>query len=496
MIKDENWQALPNKIDELSQVVHQLSQTVTDLDKRISTLESTNELEQQLIQQIAAARESSETRVQKLEQKIVKQHELLNTRFSKVEADIAEIVGISEEINSLKSRLSKFESSLESFKTNPTAAESLNNVNRKIAQIEQRMQEEIESFENRLDASLDRAMAKLKADMDQTNNLPRIAYRASQIGEDYKARLEGKNERYSDENDYLLDFIFNLRRFGITDSEETATAIHVAMKAFPALEIADARLMRVWRVMCCNHLYLTTINVEMGWLGSRDWFPDLFAEECFKETLERSDLEVSIGKMLELGDMPWMIYFRNCDRSFPESYLPSFLNWISEFCEGGIILFLKRCSGTNRCKTNEDFYERVARLPKSDSREPIESVNLRDSKIPLRLSEWENWCRPNPDVDSHLERQFEFLTQLLSEIEDRGIQLPMEFFSDIRHYLRLSYEIMAPTLALDWALTIRLLPWIRNRHSLIDAVQNLVNKENQELPHFQAGLQNARESDK
>ena len=198
----------------------------------------------------------------------------------------------------------------------------------------------------------------------------------------------------------LLDFRSNLRQFGVTDSEDTVKAIHVAMKAFPALEIADARLMKIWRVMCSNHLYLTTINVEMGWLGSQDWFPYLFAEECFKERLERTDLELSIRRMLELGDMPWTIHFGNCDRSFPESYLSSFLNWIGQFCKDGIILFLTRCSGTNRCETNEDFYERVARLPEPDNRPPIESVNLPDSKIALTLSEWVNWCLPNPNADS------------------------------------------------------------------------------------------------
>ena len=28
-----------------------------------------------------------------------------------------------------------------------------------------------------------------------------------------------------------MNFTFNLRRFGVTDSEETAAAIHIAMKA-------------------------------------------------------------------------------------------------------------------------------------------------------------------------------------------------------------------------------------------------------------------------
>ena len=362
-----------------------------------------------------------------------------------------------------------------------------------------RMLDKIEFFEKRLDTfekQLDAIEITIGEIKSQRGKGPIIATQAERIGKRYKNQSQTRNERYSDENDYLWDFRSNLRRFGVTDSEETATAIHVAMKAFPALEIADARLMRVWRVMCSDHLYLTTINVEMGWLGSQDWFPYLFAEECFKHRLERTDLEISIRRMLELGDMPWTIYFRNCDRSFPESYLPSFLNWIGQFRKGGIILFFIRCSGTNRCETNGDFYERVARLPKPDNWQPIESVNLQDSKIVLTLSEWESWCYPNPDADSLLEKQFEFLTQLESEIVDKGIQIPMEFLPEIRHYLRLSYEILAPTRALDWALTIRFLPWIGNRHGLIDVIQNLVNQKHQDLPHFQTGLQAARESDK
>lgn len=352
--------------------------------------------------------------------------------------------------------------------------------------------DKIISFETRLNTIESTIVQVRSGRIDE----PRIANQAEQIGQKHKTQLRRKNERYLNENHYLLDFSSNLRQVGVTDSEETVRAIHVAMKAFPALEVTDARLMRVWRVMCWDHLHLTTLNVEMGWLGLRDWFPNLFAEECFNETLERSDLEASIGKMLELGDMPWAIYFRNCDRSFPESYLPSFLNWIDQFCKGGIVLFLIRCSGTNRCETNGDFYERVARLPEPDNPHlTSKSVNLRDSEIVLTLSEWEDWCHPHPDADSLFENQFAFLTQLESEIADKGIQVPMELLSEIQHYLRLSHEILAPTRAFDWALTVRFLPWIGNRHELIDVVQNWVKETNPELDHFQEGLQAARESD-
>jgi len=353
----------------------------------------------------------------------------------------------------------------------------------------------VESLESRIN-QIESEIVEIKSKVEirsKRGGEPRVATRAKDIGERYKAQLQTKSERYLDENEYLSDFISNLRKFGVTDSEETAAAIHVAMKAFPVLEIADARLMRVWRVMASDHLYNTDIQVEMGWIGLQDWFPSLFSETCFGERLERADLEISIQRMLKLGDMPWVIYLRYCDRSFPESYLPGFLSWISRFNEGGIILFLMRCVGTNRCETNEDFYERIARLPKPDHPEPIQKVDLKDSRVLLSLSDWENWCRPNPDADSFGKKQYEFLIQLKSEIEGKGWQIPMELISEIQHYIQLSYEIMAPTRALDWALTLRFLPWIGNRREIIDISQSLVNEENQELLHFQDGLQTARE---
>ena len=161
---------------------------------------------------------------------------------------------------------------------------------------------------------------------------PRITAQALKLAEWYKTELKEKTERYTDENEYLDDFRYYLRRFGITnfEDEEMAAAIHIALKAFPAIEIADPRIIKVWKLMCDNHLYDTTINVEMGWLGLQDWFPEFFAEECFGIRLERVELEVSIEKMLEVGDMPWVICFCDCDRSFPETYLPGFLDWINE----------------------------------------------------------------------------------------------------------------------------------------------------------------------
>ena len=326
---------------------------------------------------------------------------------------------------------------------------------------------------------------------------PKISTQALKIGERYKTELTEKTERYTDENEYLDDFRHCLRRFGITDSEdeEIAAAIHIALKAFPAIEITDARIIKVWRLMCDNHFYDTTINVDMGWIGLQDWFPDTFARQCFGEKLEPVNLEASIGKMLELGNMPWIIYFRYCDKSFPDTYLPGFLDWINGSCHSCIRTLLIRYSGINRCETNEDFYERIARLPKPMSQEPIESRKLRPSRVPLTLSEWESWCQPEPDINSQYRVHYDFLEELRLAIESKDVRIPIELLREVQHYTRLSHDIMAKTRALDWALTLRLLPWIGNRHRLIDAVLNLVNDENQELPHFQEGLQVASEVD-
>ena len=501
---------LPNEIDELSRTVNKLSQTVENLNSLFSTKQSIDKLEQQLIQQIAEVSQSFGQQLQKLEQKIERMNQSFDTRLSKVETKgVGQMVKqpgmakVLNRINQFETRLSAFEKSVKSIKTKPTITELTNSIESKINRlIDQQAQDRIKQIDTQMAAKI----KSLEDKFDKTSNIisgiqakktdgPRVASQALQIGRHYNVQLQAESEHYSDEHDYLWDFTSNLRKCGMTDSEEVAKAIHIAMKAFPVLEIADARLMRVWRVMCNNHLFSTTINVEMGWLGSRDWFPDLFAENCFKERLERSDLEVSIRKMLELGDMPWMIYFRNCDRSFPESYLPNFIDWIRQFCKAGVILFLIRCSGTNCCKTNEDFYEQVARLPKPQHRKPIEKVNLKDARIPLTLSEWDSWCQPKPETESQYQKYYRFLENLRSAIENRGVQIPIELLREIQHYLQLSHNIMMGAQAFDWALTLRLLPWIGNRHRLIDAALNLVNDENEELPRFQEELRIAREAD-
>ena len=238
-------------------------------------------------------------------------------------------------------------------------------------------------------------------------------------------------------------FEFSLRRFGVIgsdgtiDVDEIADAIHVALKAFPALEVADTRIIDVWQLMCGNHLHVTKIDVEMGWLGSQDWFPRPFFSRVFWGRIEANGPRQSrSGRCLRLGNMPWAIHFSNCDRSFPESYLPPFLDWIGKFSEGAIKVFLTRCSGINRCETNEDVYERLARLPKPQNQEPIE---VPKSDFIVTQSEWESWCCLDSNANPLPEGYREFLNQLQSEIENIGVQIPMPLLRGIQNYLRLSH---------------------------------------------------------
>ncbi len=492
---------LPNKVDELSRTIDKLSRNIEDLNARVSAMESADELEQELTEQIAKEHQDFDTELQKLERTIARKHNQFDNRINSIESDSNQLVRLVRRISSLDVRLSKLSETVNSFEDKLPEIDSVNRqeidqlINQrvldKLKQINSQVSGKIKSFKGRLDAT-ETAISEIKSEMTDE---PRITAQALKLAEWYKTELQEKTERYTDENVYLDDFRYCLRRFGITapEDEEIAAAIHIALKAFPAIEIADPRITKVWELMGDNHFHDITINVEMGWLGLQDWFPELFAEECFGIRLERVELEVSIEKMLEVGDMPWIICFCDCDRSFPETYLPGFLDWINRVCKGGIKVFLIRSFGTNRCETNEDFYERVARLPKPKSQEPIESRNLRPSRIPLTLSEWESWCQPNPDIDSQYKIQYDFLEELRLAIENRDMRIPIELFREVQHYIRLSHDIMAKTSALDWGLTLRLLPWIGNRHRLIDIVQNLVSESNQELTHFQEGLQVARE---
>ena len=178
----------------------------------------------------------------------------------------------------------------------------------------------------------------------------------------------------------------------------------------------------------------------------------------------------------------------NCDQSFPESYLPRFLDWINDFSENAVKVFLTRCSGLNRCETTQDVYIRVGRLSKPHELEPIEARNLISSGLVVTQSEWESWCQPAADANPQHESQLTFLNQLRAKIGNMDSQIPTVILREVQHYLRLSHGILAASKALDWVLTFRLLPWIENRRELIEIVRILIDRENHELPHFREGL--------
>ena len=453
--------------------VNQLSEAINLLNSRLSEIEPAYETVQRLDRQI---------------EEVIKSFE---SQLSEIKSSFNKRIG-----QLINSRLSKVEESVKSLETQSVATEFVNKMKREVAQLAQDIQESTQSFKARLDG-VDRAIIEIRTEQKEQHQMthaPRIAHQSVQIGECHAVKLETEKEHYNDENDdYLEDFAYCLRRFGVTDSNETANAIHVALKAFPALEVADTRIIDVWRLMCDNHLQVTKIDVEMGWLGLQDWFPKLFSQECFGEQLRQMDLDISVRKMLEMGNMPWAIHLSNCDRSFPESYLPRFLKWTDDFSEGAIRVFLTRCSGLNRCETNEDVYAWVTRLPEPQNREPIEAPKLKPSGVIVTQSEWESWCRPGADAAPQHNSQPSLLDQLCTKIENTGLQVPTVLLREIQHYLRLSHGILAASKSLDWALTLRLLPWIGNRRELIDTVQNLINQENHELPHFRDGLLQASE---
>ena len=467
--------------------VNRLFETVNSLDLRVSEIEATDETAQELNRQITEVTQSFKSQLSEIKSDFNKRIKRINSRLTKVEKSVT---SVGESVTSLETQI--------------LDAEFINDMDQKITQLDQRVQKHVESHVESTEVRLDqinKAIVKIKTMQREQNRItsaPRIAHQSVQIGESYAVKLGEDREHYQDENAYLSDFVFSLGRFGITgsDDDEAGAAIHLAMKAFSALEVADTRIIDVWQLMCDNHLHVTKIDVELGWLGLQDWFPKFFSQECFGEQLRQMDLDISVRKMLERGDMLWAIHLNNCDRSFPESYLPKFLDWTDDFSAGGVRVFLTRSSGINHCEMNQDVYDRVARLSKPQGPEPIKARKLRSSSLIVTQSEWESWCQPSADANSRHDSQLTFLNRLRTKVEYMRVQIPIGLLREIQLYLQLSHDILAPSRALDWALTLRLLPWIGNRRELIDTVQNLINQENSELPHFREGLIQANEEDK
>ena len=491
---------LPDQVNRLQQAIDELRTQFPDfeqiLDQRIQEVQEL--IESQLSQVITS--ENAHQLTQSIES--------LKTRINDINQSLTNRIG--EIDTSLQTRIDV----LENFPTETNSAINafVDHIEHIISQLEQQIQDIRQSIDIRF-SSIERVISDMQLEAENTRQPsdtpenpsetfetgdritvpPRIAHKAEEIAERYAANLATENEHYQNEEDYLSILQFTLGRFGITDSKETAAATHVALKAFPVIEIADKRIIKVWQLMCDDHLHYTNINVEMGWFGLQDWFPDFFSDECFDERLERIDLDISIREMLKTGDMPWVIHLSNCDRSFPETYLPSFIDWINRFSYDGIKIFLTRYVGTNCCEINGDVYAWTARLPEPEKEEPIQAQNLRPSGIIVTQSDWKSWCEYSPDVDGYLQNQFEILDQLRSTIKQEGVRVPLTPLREIQHYIRLSYDLLEPTLALDWALTLRLLAWIENRQDIINPVLSILDRNDSELPHFRNGLQHAHE---
>ena len=477
------------QMEQLPEQVDRLLQEIEELRTRFSNLEPISELQQVLDQRVAEVQQSFENQLTQIN--VSENVSQLKRLIESLKSQIVEVE------TSLNSRLDALENSQTG--TNSDINDFVDHIEKITTQLEQQIQNINQSVSEQLD-SMDSAIAEVKSMVEEQNqmNVQRIARQAIEIGRRYETKLASQTGRYSNEEEYLEKMSIFQQKFSLThleernDSEEIAAAVHVAMKAFPALEITDDRLIKIWQLICGDHLHITKINVELGWLGLQDWFPCLFSEECFGEGLERNDLEISIREMLQLGDMPWAVHLNNCDKSFPDSYLPSFLDWINETCGDSLTVFLTRCSGTNRCLTSEDFYERVARLPKPNEQAPINVRHLEDLNVVTRR-EWVSWCRSETSAGVSFDKQFKLLKNIHAIIENMEMRLPEKIITEISHYLQLSHNILTPTLALDWALTIRLLPWIEKQAEIVDSIYSRGNWEEWELPQFYKSLQKAQE---
>ena len=249
------------RIAALPDLVAKLSEAIDSLNSRLSNIESTEE------------------RAQEFDRQITEVIDTLAPQLSETEANFTK--GVEQLKQAINSRVSKLEDSVMSIESQVSNVEFLNNTAQEVGR---RIQERVQSHGDRLDG-LDRKIAEIRTEREEQRritNAPRIAHQAVQIGEDYSRQLREENQRYSDEKDYLSNFGHCLRRFGITDSDEMAAAIHVALKTFPALAINDTRVFKVWQLMCGNHCHITEIGVEMGWLGLQDWFPEFFLKSVLE----------------------------------------------------------------------------------------------------------------------------------------------------------------------------------------------------------------------
>lgn len=424
------------RIEELPDKVDELSELISDLKSRVSAMESANELKQELEKQIIEASETFDENLQELNEQITAISELLNTKISKVESSFIKASEFSKQVNPLKSQLSELNKSIKTLE-----------------------------------------------DKRQTTESPRIAYQAIEIGKQTVSLAKDKKKQKNEES-YIEEFGIPLWRLDITssmDSSETK-AIHVALKAFSVMEITDQRIIDAWKAACGNNLHITTLDIGMGWLASKDFFPTYFSVKCFGEELRQIDLDTSVDEMFNNSNMLWAIDIRNCDRSYPESYLPDFLRWIDKHKDYTKV-FLTRCLGKNCCNTSFEVYNEVGQLPNPAKPESIRPKSFPISNSIVIRSVWESWCQP---ADEQL---YQTEIQLLDKLQSKIENIPLSLLQDIQSYLLLSHQIFDPDKALDWALYLRLYPWLADRTEIEDTLFNFINQSDLDLPRTTAALQ-------
>ena len=296
------------------------------------------------------------------------------------------------------------------------------------------MSQQVNSLNSQL-SDLKKSVNSFEAKRQATDS-PRIADQAVQIGKN--AALLAKNRKNKkNEKNYLQGLGPPLWLLGIINPNDSSKveAIHVALKAFSVIEITDTRIIDAWKAACGNNLHVTVIDVGMGWLDSQDWFPKPFSEICFGEQLRQMDLDVSVEEMINTGNFLWAIHLSNCDRSYPECYLPRFLKWLGER-KVYIKVFLTRCLGENCCNTSFEVYNIAGQLPKPTKMQSIKPVTLPISEAIVDKSGWAHWCQP---TDEKLyQTEFQFLENIRSEIEN----IPTSLLQDIRSYLMLSHQFL------------------------------------------------------
>ena len=424
------------RLVELPDNVEELSQTIADLESRVSAVESANELKQELDKRISELSESFEENLQKVNQQIAEISKSINKKISKIESNSIKTSELSKQVTPLKSQLSELKKS-------------------------------VNTLEDKL----------------QTTESPRIAYQAVQIRKK-AASLVKNREKQRNEKSYLEEFEIPLWLLGITEPQDSSKtkAIHVALKAFSVIEITDPRIIDAWKTACGNNLHVTTLDVGMGWLASQDLFPTYFSVKCFGEQMRQIDLDISVKEMFNTGNQLWAIDIRNCDRSYPESYLPDFLRWIDKHRNYAKV-FLTRCLGENCCNISFEVYNEMGQLPKPTKPPSVKPISLPVSQAIVDKSGWEHWCQP---ADEKLyQREIQSLDKLQSKIK----KIPLTLLQDIQSYLLLSYQIFDPDEAFDWALYLRLYPWLAGRNEIEDIMFNFINQSNLELPRTAAALQ-------